>query len=225
MPSGSPRPLLLAGPPGAGKTLSCAKLAARATLAGAPPLVISTDSVRAGAAEQLAAFTRLLGLTLALAATPGALGKAIGRRGAAAGAATVAAAAATQPVLIDTAGCDPFNASEAALLHSLAAASAAEIVLVLPGGLDPAEAAELAQAFARLGARHLLPTRLDLTRRLGGVLAAAAAGLALTEGGIGPNPADGLRPIDPDWLAERLLTPPGGPSAAPGEALPMAGAF
>ena len=79
------------------------------------------------------------------------------------------------------------------------------VLLVLPAGLDPAEAAETEQAFRALGARHLLPTRLDATRRLGGVLAAAAAGLALTEAGLGQDPAGDLAPIDPAWLAARLL--------------------
>ncbi len=53
--------------------------------------------------------------------------------------------------------------------------------------------------------QHLLPTRLDAARRLGGVLAAAAAGLALTEAGLGQDPAGDLVPIDPSWLSARLL--------------------
>ena len=65
--------------------------------------------------------------------------------------------------------------------------------------------ADLARAFAVLGARHLLPTRLDAARRLGGVVSAAAeAGLALTEAGTGPGVADGLSPLSPEWLARRL---------------------
>ena len=39
LPSGRERPLLLCGPPGAGKTLTTAKLATRMVLAGTPPLV------------------------------------------------------------------------------------------------------------------------------------------------------------------------------------------
>jgi flagellar biosynthesis protein FlhF len=77
-------------------------------------------------------------------------------------------------------------------------------VLVLPAGLDAEESAETARAFHLLGCRHLLPTRLDAARRLGGVLAAAAADLALTEAGIGQEVADGLAPITPAWLAQRL---------------------
>jgi hypothetical protein len=70
LPRGLERPLLLAGPPGAGKTLTTAKLTARLVLSGTAPLVITTDGQRAGAVEQLAAFTRVLGVTLAVAPTP-----------------------------------------------------------------------------------------------------------------------------------------------------------
>lgn len=194
LPDASTRPLLLAGPPGAGKTLSCARLAARLVLAGRAPLVISCDDQRAGATEQLAAFTRVLGLHLLLAPGAGTLAKALSRR------------APGQPALIDTAGCDPFSPDQAEALRSLAAAAQAEMVLVLPAGLDAGEAADCARGFAALGARHLLPTRLDIARRLGGVLAAAdAAGLALTEAGIGPDVAGGLERLTPEFLAARLF--------------------
>jgi len=75
----------------------------------------------------------------------------------------------------------------------------------MPAGQDPAEAADQALAFAPLGARHLLPTRLDLARRLGSLVAAAAAAdLMLTEAGIGAGATDGLAAITPAFLAERL---------------------
>ncbi len=192
LPLGPKRPLLLTGPHGAGKTVSCAKLATLAVMAGQHPLVITTDGNRAGAVEQLAAYTRLLGLTLAVAPGPGTLGKAMAHR------------QPGQPVLVDTAGCDPFDSAQATELHALARMVEAEMVLVLPAGLDCAESAELAQAFSALGVRHLLPTRLDVARRLGGVLAAAQAGLALTQAGIGPGAADGLAPITPAWMAACL---------------------
>ncbi len=187
-------PLLLVGPPGAGKTLTIARLATRLVMDGTEPLVISTDIRRAGAHEQLAALTRLLGTPLVGAGDPLRLGRALaGRRGGA-------------PVLIDAPGGDPFDAGEREAMAALAATAGAVVGLVLPAGLDPAEAADLASAFAAIGASLLLPTRLDLARRLGGVLAAAHAGrLALAEAGIGPGAADGLAPITPAFLAERLL--------------------
>ena len=195
LPLGRDRPLLLAGSPGAGKTLTTAKLTARMVLGGTPPLVITTDGQRAGAVEQLAAFTRVLGVTLAVAPTPAMLAKALAHR------------SPGQPVVIDTAGCDPFNHDQARQLRQLVVQAGADMILVLPAGLDPAEAADLARAFAALGAQHLLPTRLDAARRLGGVLMAAAAGpLKLTEAGIGPEVADGLETLTPEGLASRLLS-------------------
>jgi len=184
-------PLFLIGTPGAGKTLSCVKLATRQVLAGRPPLVITTDSERAGAVEQLAAFARVLGLVFAVATTRNALAKAIGR------------ALPGQAVLVDTAGCNPFDPGAArllaALIHELGHA-----VLVQPGGLCPEEAREEARAFMAMGARLLLPTRLDVARRMAGTLAAARAGLAMTEAGTSPDPAQGLTPITPEWLAARM---------------------
>ena len=202
--AGAP-PLLLIGPPGAGKTLTVARLATRLVLAGVTPQVITTDGQRAGAVEQLAAFTRLLGLDLVAAGSPDGLARALARADARAGGG---------PVLIDTPGLDPFAPDQRARLAALTAAAGGTTALVLPAGLDPAEAAEQAAACAEAGARMLVATRLDLTRRLGGVLAAAAGGLALAEAGVGPGAADGLVPLTPALLAGRLHRSPA-PSAAP----------
>jgi len=189
-------PLLLSGPPGAGKTLTVARLATRLVLAGGMPMVVTSDGKRAGATEQLAAFTRLLGIDLVVACHPVTLGRALARRQDAA------------PVLIDAAGCNPFDPVQVEELAALASAASARIVVVLPGGMDSAEAADLGAAYAAVGAGHLVATRLDLARRLGGILGAAAAGrLALTEAGIGAGAADGLVPLTPAFLAERLLQP------------------
>lgn len=207
LPEAGARPLMLVGPPGAGKTLTCAKLAARLVLRGEAPAVVTTDGQRAGATAQLAAFTGVLGLTLAVAPSAVTLGKALARR------------APGRPALVDTAGCDPFDPAQAVALRGLATAAAAQMVLVLPAGLDAAEAADLARAFAALGARHLVPTRLDAARRLGAVLAAAQAGpLLLTEAGIGPEVVDGLEPLTPARLAARLVAAPRRGAASPQEA-------
>ncbi len=189
-------PLLLAGAPGAGKTLTVARLATRLVLQGTTPMVITTDGDRAGAAEQLAAFTRLLGVMLIVAPDALTLSRALCRRPGGA------------PVLIDAPGIDPFSPSQQAQIASLAATAGASTALVLPAGLDAAEAADTAAAFKAAGAVFLVATRLDVSRRLGGVLAAAASGLALAEAGIGPGAADGLTPATPGLIANRLAAAP-----------------
>ncbi|MGE0420305.1 MAG: hypothetical protein AB7O80_26155 [Acetobacteraceae bacterium] len=186
-------PILFVGPPGAGKTLTTVRLATRLVMAGRPPTVITADGQRAGAAEQLAAFTRLLRINLIVANQPLVLSKAMTRRG-------------EGGALIDGPGTNPFDPGAAADLRALAAAVNATMALVLPAGLDAAEATDLAHAYAELGARLMIVTRLDLARRVGAVLAAAhAAGLTLTEAGIAPDAAGGLVPLTPALLASHIL--------------------
>lgn len=188
------RPLLLVGPPGAGKTLSVARLATRLVMAEQAPMVITADGRRAGATEQLAAFTRLLGLNLIVASHPVTLGRALARRPLGA------------QVLIDAPGTDPFDPTQREEIAALAATVRAIVALVLPAGMDPAEAADLACAYAEAGASLLIVTRLDITRRLGGVLAAGSLGkLALAEAGIGPGAADGMVALTPALLSARLM--------------------
>ncbi len=190
------RPLLLAGPPGAGKTLSAVRLATRLVMAGVRPMVITADGQRAGATEQLAAFTRLLGIDLLVASQPAGLQRALARRQDGA------------PVLVDAPGCCILDPAQREALAALAAALDADTALVLPAGMDPGEAADTAAAHAENGASLLVATRLDASRRLGSLLAAAEAGLAIAEAGIGPGAADGMVPFTADLLAQRLLQVP-----------------
>jgi flagellar biosynthesis protein FlhF len=184
---------MLTGPPGAGKTLTTVRLAMRLVMTGAAPIVITTDAKRAGATEQLAAFTRILGVPLLFAKHPVGLAQALTQRrdGVA--------------VLIDTAGSDPREAAQADELIGLAISVNAHVALVMPAGLDSGEAAEVALAHAECGAKFLIISRLDLVRRLGGVISAAAASqLPLTEAGIGTDMRDSLVPLTPSLLAARL---------------------
>ena len=189
-------PLLLTGPPGAGKTLTIAKLATRLVMDGHRPLVITADEQRAGAVEQLAAFTRLLGLTLIAAGRPETLARALSRR------------EARSPVLVDAPGLDLLDPVQEDLLAGLVAASGARTAVVLPTGLDPLEAIDIAAAHAARGADLLVATRLSRHARLGGVLAAAhGTNLALTEAGTTVDVVDGLVTLTPALLAAQLSQP------------------
>ena len=61
------RPLMLIGPPGVGKTMTIAKMAASAKMDERPVHVITTDVSRSGAVDQLKSFTDILGLKLHVA--------------------------------------------------------------------------------------------------------------------------------------------------------------
>jgi flagellar biosynthesis protein FlhF len=109
-------------------------------------------------------------------------------------------------VIIDTAGIDPLDAAALRRLDTLITRTRARPVLVLPASIEAEEAAAAGRAFARLGVRHLIVTRLDMVRRLGGIFAAAdAGGLALAAGSFTVHVAYGLRALTPTILARRLF--------------------
>jgi flagellar biosynthesis protein FlhF len=186
--------IALVGPPGMGKTVSAAKIAARSALARAAIHVVSTDRFRAGGVDQLAALTEVMTIRLHVAATPDEL-----RR-------LIAGFPPSEPVLVDTAGVNPFHIAAIGQLVELVDAAGAEPVLTLAAGGDVDEAADIAGAFAAIGSGRLLVTRIDAARRLGGILAAAdACGLAFAGAGLSPHIAGGLESVTPEGLADRLI--------------------
>ena len=110
-------------------------------------------------------------------------------------------------IVIDTMGVNPFVPEELAAVGEVVEAADALGLLVQPAGGDALEAAESALAFAEVGARLFVPTRLDAARRFGGILAAAqVAQLSIMAGGVSPNLGSGLSPLSPRGLA-KLLAP------------------
>jgi flagellar biosynthesis protein FlhF len=194
---GPNQPLILFGAPGAGKTVTVAKLAARAVFAKRKVRLITTDTIRAGGIEQLEVFARIMKLPLHIAETDRQLAR------------LVDGCAPDEYVLIDTPGVNPYSPRDMAEIQSFAKAVPAEPVLVLAAGGDVVDAMEQAQEFATLGITRMLVTRLDMVRRLGSILAAAdAAAFAFSDCSITPAVADGLNPIDPMGLAKMLMPEP-----------------
>lgn len=186
--------LMMIGPPGAGKTLAVAKMAARGALNGLSMGVITCDTVRAGGVEQLGAFTKLLHIDLHKAEGAGDLANALGRM------------EGIDQVVIDTAGVNPLSRDDLAQLARLIGVGDIEPVLVMPGGIDADESGDIARIFGALGAHSMLASRVDITRRLGGLLAAAREGqLAFADAANTPKVADGLLPLTPRALAQLLL--------------------
>lgn len=190
----TPQPLMLIGPPGAGKTATAAKLCARVRLAGGQASLITMDTVKSGGVAQVTAFAEALGARLESAPDVDAL------------AALAEAWTKDRFVVIDTIGANPFDGRDMGRLARAAQAAGADPIVVLPAGGDAADCAEAAVAFAAVGAARLIVTKIDTARRFGGFLSAAqAGGLALMAASASPNIADGLLPFDPVSLACLLL--------------------
>lgn len=197
LPVQNTRPVLLIGPSGAGKTITAAKLAARSLLAGHNSLLITTDLVRAGGAEQLAAYAASMNTPL--------------HRAAAATEVPAILEAQKEPVncFIDTTGASPYNLDDLKALRKLVMAVDCDPVLVLPAGGDAMEACEMVNIFSGLGARGVIISKLDATRRFGSILGAMeAAAMTLHQVSITPYVANGLAPLASTGLARLLLEDP-----------------
>jgi len=191
--SGTSR-MMLIGSPGIGKTLTCAKIAARMTLAKKPIALITTDNKRAGGIEQLLAFTSILGIELQVANSRTELWK------------ILKSIPSNMNVIVDTAGCNPYDDKEWKETQSYASIEDIEPVIVLPSGGDSLEAIDMTEIFASLPVRRMIVTRADTTRRFGGVLAASAAhGFSFAHASTSSSMADSLFPMDSKLLAQLLL--------------------
>ena len=188
------RPLMLVGSPGAGKTVVAAKIAARAVLAGAKVHVFTTDTVRAGGIAQLSAFTDILKTPLKRIGTPTELSDAL------------AEIQGRAVAVIDSPGTGAFQGPEMADLKRFLMSADIEPILVLSAAGQPEEAAEAAKEFAALGVKRTIVTQVDVVRRMGGTLAAAAAGgFAFGAVSVSPFIAQGLGTLNPVSLARLIL--------------------
>lgn len=192
------RPLALIGLPGAGKTVTAAKLVAAAHLGGRNALLITTDTVKAGGVAQARELADAIGVECRVAANPAEMAQALSE------------VPADTLRVIDTTSVDPADPVERARLAALLRGTDTEPMLVLAAGMDADDAAEAGSAFASLGCRRTLVTRLDLTRRMAGILAALAAGPLAIAGvsvtpAIAPEEGGGVEPLNPVALARLLL--------------------
>ena len=158
--SGGPRVVALTGPPGAGKTSSLVKLAARHSVrTNKPAQILSADMYRIGAAEQLRSFAAILGVGFQAIGTTGALSQALDEH------------RYKDLVLIDTPGHGERDIEASAELAAFFQSNAEiDVHLTLPASMKMADMRSATSRYERFRPAKLLLTKLDETTSLGTVL-------------------------------------------------------
>lgn len=188
----------LIGPTGVGKTTTLAKLATSYRFWGdANTAIISADTYRVAALEQIKTFAAIAGLPMEAVYQPGAMPTAIGRH------------YHRDVLFVDTPG---RSQSDTPKLEELAAflnaAEADERLLCLSVNIRPEDQLDIIERYSRLNPTGIIFTKLDDSRHPGGVLTVAErTNIPLTYLTCGQNVPDDLVAANPQRLAELLISP------------------
>jgi flagellar biosynthesis protein FlhF len=194
--SGKPRIVALVGPTGVGKTTTIAKLAANYRLREKRRVgLITVDTYRIAAVEQLRTYADIIDLPMEVVATPREMREAVGRL------------SGLDLILMDTAGRSPRDEVKIQELKSvLAEARADEVHLVLSCIASPNSLVKTAERFAAAGTTSLVLTKLDEAAALGNILPLVrGSGLPLSYVTNGQNVPDDIEPAHRRRLAQMIL--------------------
>ena len=184
------------GPTGVGKTTSIAKLAAHFALEKTCRVgLITVDTFRIAAVEQLRTYAEIMDLPLEVVSSPSEMREAVERL------------AELDLILLDTAGRSPRDEVRVAELRQmLAEAGASDIVLVLSAAAGLESCQNAADSFGRLGANSVLLTKIDEATSLSGLIPLLCnPHLPLSYLTDGQNVPDDIFPAIPRDLAQRIL--------------------
>jgi flagellar biosynthesis protein FlhF len=157
------RTIALVGPTGVGKTTAIAKIAARALLETRFKVgLITVDTYRVGASDQLARYGKIMGISTYVARDKAALADALDR------------CKDCDLVLIDTAGRSD-AASLAAQMDLVKSAPRVQLHLVLSAATGARELAAVARRYRDFGIERLIFTKLDEAEAPAGLLSALGA--------------------------------------------------
>jgi flagellar biosynthesis protein FlhF len=184
------------GPTGSGKTTTIAKLAAARISAGRARIgLVMADTCRVGAAEQLGAYARLLGVPMQVARDAAELGRAL------------AGFAACEAVYVDTAGLGGEPRGAMALGELLAAAGEAlEVTAVVSAGASERALDHAWRQIDGLAPARCVVTKLDEGAGLGTACTwLAATGMVLAWVGTGQRVPEDLAVASGQTLARWLV--------------------
>ncbi len=193
---GKRRLVALVGPTGVGKTTTIAKLAANYRLKKKHRVgLITVDTYRIAAVEQLRTYAEIIDLPMQVVSTPREMREAVRRMG------------ELDLILLDTAGRSPRDEVKIQELRAfLTEAGADEVHLVLSAVGSGRTLEQVAQRFAAVGTTALVLTKLDEAPALGNVLPVLRSSkLPLSYLTNGQNVPDDIETADAHRLARLIL--------------------
>lgn len=197
-PGAGRRIMALAGPPGAGKTTTLVKLAMRYGIGErVPTAIITTDTYRIAAADQLKSYAAILGLPCLVVEHAAGLANALEEF------------RNKDLVLIDTPG---FSAGDwdlaADWARYLLAQEHVDTQLVISAAVRAADVGRLLGQWCAFAPQALIFTHLDETEATGGALTAAIeTGLPVSFLGTGQSVPEDLEPACAEALLKFLAAP------------------
>ncbi len=197
---GRHRLVALVGPTGVGKTTTIAKLAANYRLKQRQNVgLITVDTYRIAAVEQLRTYADIIDLPMQVVSTPREMREAVRRL------------SGLDLILMDTAGRSPRDDIKIQELKAfLTEAGADEVHLVLSSVAGERTLEQTAERFATVGTTGLILTKLDEATGLGNLLPLLRSKkLPLSYLTNGQNVPDDIEKAQPDRLAQMILNPEG----------------
>ncbi|MTV47814.1 flagellar biosynthesis protein FlhF [Heliobacillus mobilis] len=190
-----PEVFLMVGPTGVGKTTTIAKLAATFSIVNRRKVgLITADTYRIAAVEQLKTFGDIIGVPVEVVFTPPALQEAIERN------------RDKDLLLVDTAGRSYKNELQLEELSAFVEASQpSRIILVLSATTKYKDLIQIVDSFSKFEINQFLLTKLDETNQYGSILnILCATGKPLSYITTGQNVPDDIETANPEKLANLI---------------------
>lgn len=190
------RVVALVGPTGVGKTTTLAKLAAHYVLGRRQNVaLITADTYRVAAVEQLRTYADILGAPLEVVYDAKELEAAVERQ------------RHRELILVDTAGRSPRNVEQMQeLVHDLKVLKADEIYLVLSMTSSPGDAERILESYLPTGVQRVIFTKWDEANTPGMVYNIAYKyKIPLSYITCGQNVPDDIEIADPDKITRAIL--------------------
>jgi len=185
--------IFLVGPHGHGKTTAAAKIAVLLSDPASPLEAVAADFDASGQVARLAAL--MLKATVTNAISPDHLIRLVREaddRG--------------SKLIIDGPPFNPLDEADMKRLSDLISRMNVEPVLVLSAEGHPEDIEDNARAFAQVGCRRVILTKLDAVRRRGGAIAAISSSrLSIAQLGLTPSISGGLAPASASQIARLLM--------------------